>query len=86
MFELLDDAILLFEPPDVVVGLSPTRQLAGLRQPGAVFNCFANGIEEKVDVGRIMHIGFNHKGVAAGAKRLGGGNMMFNLFRRLNLG
>ena len=67
----------------------PHRELVGqpvgFRQLGAFFNRLAYGVQEQVEVGWIMHIGFNHKGVAAGTKRPGRGDMMFKLLR-LNLG
>ena len=56
-----------------VVGVLPpggeTTQLAPLRGEG---DDFAHGIEQQVDVGWIVHMGFNDKGVAAPTQGLTG--------------
>lgn len=53
------------EVPDVVGVLPPIAQPLIGAQARAQFDDLARGVKQQADIGRVMHIGLNHEGVAA---------------------
>ena len=68
-FVVLSFAHQPLEMPHIVWVLPPIAHLLPLAPPRRQRNDFAHRVIEQVDIGRIMHIGFNHKGIAPPTQR-----------------
>ena len=60
------------ELPDVVSVLTPVTEAMGLTPMGAECNNFTHRVVQQINIGGVVNIGFNDKGVAAPTQRFFG--------------